>query len=59
MPVMPDTAVSVSAMLHCVQRYASLLLQKWHLEAKNELAFSFRPTGKDQQVGGQYVKVSC
>ncbi len=44
MPVMPDKAVSVSAMLLCVQFYresTSLLLQKWHLEAKNELAFSF------------------
>ncbi len=44
MPVMPDKAVYVSAVLLCVQRYretTSLLLQNWHLEAKNQLAFSF------------------
>ncbi len=36
-----------------------LPLQKRHLVAKKELEFSFRPTQKDQQVGGQYTNVSC
>ncbi len=36
-----------------------LPLQKRHLEAKNEFAFSFRPQQKDQQVGGQYANISC
>ncbi len=35
-----------------------LPLQKRHLVAKNEFSFSFRPTLKDQQVGGQYANVS-
>ncbi len=30
-------------------------LQKQHLVAKNEFAFSFRPTRKDQQVGGNML----
>ncbi len=34
-------------------------LQKRHLVAKNEFAFSFRPTRKDQQVGGEYANDSC
>ncbi len=53
MPVMPDKAVLVSEVLLCVQHYretAILPLQKRHLVAKNEFAFSFRPTRKDQQV---------
>ncbi len=70
MPVIPDKAVFVS-MLLCVQRYQGnsyFKLQKRHLVAKNELAFSFRPTRKAtdgqvfpglQQVGGQYDNVSC
>ncbi len=32
-----------------------VLLQKRHLVAKNEFAFSFRPTWKDQQVGGNML----
>ncbi len=32
-----------------------LLLQKQHLVAKNEFAFSFRPMRKDQQVGGNML----
>ncbi len=32
-------------------------LQKWHLVAKNEFAFSFRPTRKDQQVGGNMLMI--
>ncbi len=44
-----------------------LPLQKRHLVAKNEFAFSFRPMQKSsfpksahaQQVGGQYANVSC
>ncbi len=58
MPVMPDKAAFVSAELLCVQRYretAILPLQKRHLVAKNEFAFSFRPTRKDQQVGGNML----
>ncbi len=34
-------------------------LQKRHLVAKNELAFSFRPMRKEQQVGGEYANDSC
>ncbi len=55
---MPDKAVFVSAVLLCVQRYrgtAILTLQKQHLVAKNEFAFSFRPMRKDQQVGGNML----
>ncbi len=62
LPVMPDKAAFVSAELLCVQRYRGnsyLPLQKWHLMAKNEFAFSFRPTQKDRHVGGQYANVSC
>ncbi len=57
-PVMPDKAVFVSTVLLCVQRYrgtAILTLQKQHLVAKNEFAFSFRPMRKDQQVGGNML----
>ncbi len=32
-----------------------LPLQKRHLVAKNEFAFSFRPTRKDQQVGNMLM----
>ncbi len=62
LPVMPDKAAFVSAVLLCVQRYQAnklFYLQKRHLVAKKEFAFSFRPTRKDQQVGGQYANVSC
>ncbi len=61
MPVMPDKGAFVSAVLLCVQRYRGnfLTLQKQHLVAKNELAFSFRPMRKDQQVGGRCVNVLC
>ncbi len=48
---MPDKAVFVSAELLCV----FLPLQKQHLVAKNEFAFSFRPTLKDQQVRGNML----
>ncbi len=30
-----------------------------HLVSKKKFAVSFRPTRKDQQVGGQYANVSC
>ncbi len=36
---------------------AILPLQKWRLVAKNELAFSFRPTRKRPQVGRKYIRV--
>ncbi len=66
-------AVFVSSVLLCVQRYQGnsyFNAPKWHLVAKNELAFSFRPTwkvtdGQCSQVcnnmilGGQYDNVSC
>ncbi len=43
-------AVFVSAVLHCVKpllvKQLFLTLQKWHLVAKHEFAFSFRPTRK-------------
>ncbi len=59
MPVMPDKAVFVSAVLLCVQplleKHIFLLLQKLHLVAKNEFAFSCRPMQKDQQVGGNML----
>ncbi len=62
MPVMPDKAAFVSS----AALYTALLgkplflpLQKQHLVAKNELAFSFRPKQKDQQLGGQYANDSC
>ncbi len=69
--------VFVSAVLLCVQplpgKQLFLPLQKRDLVAKNEFAFSFRPTPKAlcqcknqvflglrvQQVGGQYANVSC
>ncbi len=47
MPVMPDRSAAKCTVL------------PGHLVAKNEFAFSFRPTQKDQQVVGQYVNVSC
>ncbi len=61
MPVMPDKAAFVStvsaALCTALQGKPLFLpLQKRHLVAKNEFAFSFRPMRKDQQVGGQYVK---
>ncbi len=62
LPVMPNKAAFVSAVLLCVQlpgKQLFLPLQKQHLVTKNEFAFSFRPTRKDQQVGGQYANVSC
>ncbi len=63
MPVMPDKATFVerSAAL-CTALLGKPLflpLQKQHLVAKNEFAFSFRTTRKVQQVGGQYANVSC
>ncbi len=46
-------------MSHLVKSGSAFLpLQKQHLVAKNEFTFSFRPTRKDQQVGGQYANVS-
>jgi len=52
---MPDKAAFVSAVLLCVQALPGkplfLLLQKQHLVAKNEFAFSFRPTQKDPTSG--------
>ncbi len=62
-------AVFVSAVLLCVQplpgKRLFLTLQKRHLVAKNEFAFSFRPTQKSNfprlnaTSGGQYANVSC
>ncbi len=50
MPVMPDKAAFVSVVLLCVQplprKQLFLMLQKWLLVAKNEFAFSFKPTRK-------------
>ncbi len=37
----------------------SVTVQKRHLEAKNKLAFSFRPMRKHYQVGGGYANVWC
>ncbi len=57
-PVMPDKAAFVSAVLLCVQRYRGNLflpLQKWHLVAKNEFAFSFRPTEKTNKWAGNIL----
>ncbi len=49
---MPDKA----GFVYSVTRETAILsLQKWHLVAKNELAFSFRQTQKDQQVGGDIL----
>ncbi len=52
----PLLCVTIGLILLCVQHYRGnhnfLPLQKRHLVAKNEFAFSFRPTQKDQQVGG-------
>ncbi len=54
MPVMSDKAAFLSSVLLCVQplpgKLLFLPLLKQHLVAKNEFAFSFRPTRKDQQV---------
>ncbi len=54
LPVMPDKAAFVRAVLLCVQRYRGkplfLPLQK-HLVTKNDFAFSFRPMRKDQTSG--------
>ncbi len=36
-----------------------LTLQRMSKVAKNELAFSFRPMRKEQQVGGEYANDSC
>ncbi len=59
MPViMPDKAAFVRFVLLCVQRYhgnSYFTLQKQPLVAKNEFAFSFRPTRKDQQVGSNML----
>ncbi len=66
MCVMPDKAVFVSAVLLCVQRYGETAIftaSKAHLVAKNEFAFSFRPTCKSsfprrarvQQVGSNML----
>ncbi len=50
----------VRAVLLCLlQLLGEQLLQRRHLMAKNEFAFSFRPTRTDQQVGRQYATVSC
>ncbi len=64
-PVMRDKAAFVSAVLLCVQGYWEttiypkmievLPLQKQHLVENNELAFSFRPMQKDDQMGGKYA----
>ncbi len=70
---MPDKAVFVRSVLLCVQHYQGNIYfttPKQHLVAKNELAFSFRPTRnltdgqvfpglREQQVGRQYADVSC
>ncbi len=47
-PVMPDKAVFVSSAVLCTVLPGKqiFLLQKWHLVAKNEFAFSFRPMQK-------------
>ncbi len=57
-PVMPDKAAFVRAVLFVYSvtgETAILPLQKRHLVTKNELAFSFRPRRKDQQVGGNML----
>uniref|UniRef100_A0A673FJV9 3-ketoacyl-CoA thiolase, mitochondrial-like n=1 Tax=Sinocyclocheilus rhinocerous TaxID=307959 RepID=A0A673FJV9_9TELE len=54
MAVMPDKAAFVSSAALCTAlpgKPLLLPLQKRHLVAKNEFAFSFRPTRKDQQLG--------
>ncbi len=53
-PVMPDKAVFVRAVLfvYCVTGETAVLPC---LVTKNELAFSFRPRRKDQQVGGNML----
>ncbi len=54
MTVMPDKAAFVSSVMLCLQRYWGnrLLLQKGHLVAKNEVAFSFRPTENTNKWAG-------
>ncbi len=59
MPVMPCLWTQCCFVYSVAGETAILQLQKRHLVAKNEFAFSFRPTSKDQQVGGQYANVSC
>ncbi len=61
MSVMSDKVVFVecSAALCTALPGNRYFYRKRHLVAKNEFAFSFRPTLKDQQVGGQYANVSC
>ncbi len=59
MPVTPDKAAFVSAVLICVQRYQGnplfSPLQKWHLVAKNEFAFSFRTKQKTNKWAGNML----
>uniref|UniRef100_A0A672RX56 ATP-binding cassette sub-family B member 6 n=1 Tax=Sinocyclocheilus grahami TaxID=75366 RepID=A0A672RX56_SINGR len=47
-----DQQVSVCVIVYVNENLHMVIL------AKNELAFSFRPMQKDQQVGGQYANVS-
>lgn len=50
MHVMADKAVFVSTVLLCVVHRV--------YKKKKRVVFSFRPMQKDQQVGGQYAKLT-
>ncbi len=54
-PVMPDKAVFVMLCVQCYRGNRYFNSPKGHLLAKNEFAFSFRPTRKDQQVGSNML----
>ncbi len=58
---LPNDSAFVSAVLLCVQRYRgnSYFYCSKAVPSGKELHFSFRPSRKDQQVGGHYANVSC